>query len=182
MSGGRVAIANFARPVSLTVSTTGSGAGVVTSTPPGIDCGTDCTEDYLSGTTVALIATSSAGSVFSDWGGACTGTANPCVVTMDGARSVTASFNPAATLTVAFAGSGTGTVLSSPAGIHCGGDCSEVYAIGATVTLAAFPATGVLFSGWGGACAGQIDPCTLTMTADQSVTATFMLAVTPPAP
>ena len=62
MEGGRVAIAKFARPVTLTVSTSGSGTGAVASNPSGITCGSDCIEDYLSGTTVSLTATASAGS------------------------------------------------------------------------------------------------------------------------
>jgi len=69
--------------------------------------------------------------------------------------------------------SGSGTVTSNPPGISCPGDCSEVYPSGTPVTLTATPAAGWVFAGWGGACAGQGNPCTLTMTADRSVTATF---------
>ena len=45
-------------------------------------------------------------------------------------------------LAVGTAGAGTGTVVSSPAGINCGADCSENYASGTSVTLTATPATG----------------------------------------
>jgi uncharacterized repeat protein (TIGR02543 family) len=69
--------------------------------------------------------------------------------------------------------SGSGMVTSDPPGISCPGDCSEVYPRGTPVTLTATPAAGWVFAGWGGACAGQGNPCTLTMTADRSVTATF---------
>lgn len=44
----------------LTVNKTGN--GTVTSTPAGINCGTDCTQTYLCGTTVQLTATAAAGS------------------------------------------------------------------------------------------------------------------------
>jgi hypothetical protein len=77
--------ANF----SLTVTKTGTGAGTVTGT--GINCGADCTESLPSGSVVTLSATPAAGSTFTSWGGACSGTGT-CMVTMSAARSVTASF------------------------------------------------------------------------------------------
>ena len=54
----------------------------------------------------------------------------------------------------------------------CGSDCSENYTSGTSVTLTAAPASGSLFSGWGGACAGT-GGCTVAMSAAKSVTATF---------
>ena len=67
------------------------GGGIVTSTPPGINCGNDCTEDYASGTQVSLTASPAAGSVFAGWTGACTGT-GACDLTMDADKDVTATF------------------------------------------------------------------------------------------
>jgi len=75
----------------LTVSRDGTGYGSVSSTPAGIVCGTDCSETYNYGTVVTLIATADTGSTFTGWSGACSGTA-ACVVTMDAAKSVTATF------------------------------------------------------------------------------------------
>ena len=76
-------------------------------------------------------------------------------------------------LTVALAGSGAGTVASSPAGVNCGSDCSENYSSGVSVTLTANPAAGSTFAGWsGGGCSGT-GTCTVTMSADTSVTADF---------
>jgi GH18 family chitinase len=77
----------------LTVTTAGSGTGTVTSSPSGISCGSTCTATYASGTSVTLSAAAASGSGFSGWGGACTGT-GACQVTMDVARSVTATFGP----------------------------------------------------------------------------------------
>ena len=51
---------------------------------------------------------------------------------------------------------GAGSVSSNPSGIQCPGDCGEVMAQGAAVTLTATPAAGQVFAGWsGGACSGQ---------------------------
>ena len=83
----------------LTVSTTGPGSGTLTSAPAGIDCGTDCTQDYDDGTSVTLSHAAAADSVFNGWSGDCTGS-GACVVAMDQARSVSARFelsNPGAT-------------------------------------------------------------------------------------
>jgi M6 family metalloprotease-like protein/uncharacterized repeat protein (TIGR02543 family) len=75
----------------LTVSTTGGGTGTVTSSVGGINCGATCAANYSPGTVVTLTATGTGGSSFDGWSGACTGIAT-CQVTMDQAKSVTASF------------------------------------------------------------------------------------------
>jgi hypothetical protein len=73
----------------LTVTRLGSGS--VTSQPTGIDCGTDCTEAYASGTVVTLTATPAPDSLFTGSSGGCSGTA-PCVVTVTANVAVTATF------------------------------------------------------------------------------------------
>jgi hypothetical protein len=69
------------------------GTGNVTSVPAGINCGTTCAHDYDFGTVVTLTATPAAGWNFFGWEGDETSTANPLVITIDGAKSVTAVFN-----------------------------------------------------------------------------------------
>jgi len=163
----------------LTVSKTGTGSGTVTSVPAGITCGTDgtdCTENYSSGTTVLLIAAAPSSSTFTGWSGACTGTSITCNVLMNSAKSVTANFNTSTTsktLTVVKAGSGSGTVTSSPSGINCGSSCTGSFNNGATVTLSASALSGSTFAGWSGAGCSGTGNCVITVSANTSVTATF---------
>jgi hypothetical protein len=77
-------------------------------------------------------------------------------------------------LTVRKAGTGTGTVTSSPTGINCGTACTASYASGTSVRLTATPATGSRFSSWSGGCTGTSTTCTTTMTAAKTVTASFL--------
>jgi hypothetical protein len=96
MEGDKGVTATFTR-FTLTVARAGNGSGTVTSSPPGITCGTDCSEAFPAGTVVTLTATPDPGagrSTFVGWGGACTGT-GPCQVTMDGLKFVTATFDQA---------------------------------------------------------------------------------------
>jgi hypothetical protein len=75
------------------LTVTKQGSGTVTSSPAGIDCGTTCTSSVRWGSTVTLTAGAAAGSTFSGWRGACSGTATTCTVRMDQARAVTAEFS-----------------------------------------------------------------------------------------
>jgi hypothetical protein len=72
------------------------------------------------------------------------------------------------------AGTGTGTVTSSPAGVNCGTVCNFVFPYGTSVTLRATPAAGSVFAGWSGnPCGGTNDTCSLAVTAAPLITATF---------
>ena len=82
-------------PRALDVAVTGGGG--VTSAPAGISCPTACAASFGHGTDVTLTATPSPGSSFVGWGGACTGFAATCTVSMTAARSVTAEFTPLST-------------------------------------------------------------------------------------
>jgi Matrixin/Divergent InlB B-repeat domain len=156
----------------LTVTLGGSRTGSVTSSPAGIDCGMDCTEEYGNGTTVTLTATAAAGFIFGGWGGDCVGTGT-CVLTMIQPRNVTATFAlPTYTLTVSKAGTGSGTVTSTPVGIDCGDTCSAIFNYNTGVTLNATAGNGAIFIGWSEPCAGT-GPCTLIMNEMRDVTATF---------
>ena len=148
-----------------------TGSGTVTSAPAGVNCGSDCSQSYASGTSIALTATPAAGYTFSGWnGGGCSGT-GACTVAMTMARSTTATFT-AVNYTLTVSRTGSGSVTSTPTGIACGGDCSEGYSSGTSVSLNAVAASGYTFGGWGGACSGT-GGCTVSMTSARNVTATF---------
>ncbi len=73
-----------------TLTVSKSGSGTVTGT--GINCGTDCSETYPSGTSVTLTAAPASGWQFASWSGACSGTGT-CTLTMNANKSATAAFN-----------------------------------------------------------------------------------------
>ncbi len=89
---------------------------------------------------------------------------------------------PKHTLTVTV--SGEGTVTSTPAGIECGQShtkCSAAFAEGEAVSLTPTPAANHLFKEWGSACSGS-GSCSVTMSANESVTAEFIVNPAPAPP
>jgi hypothetical protein len=87
----------------LTVTKAGSGSGTVTSDGrrSGVNCGSDCSESYPSGSSVSLTATPASGSTFAGWsGGGCSGTGS-CHLTINADTSVTAIFNAITPLAMA---------------------------------------------------------------------------------
>jgi glucose/arabinose dehydrogenase len=156
----------------LTVGISGLGGGVVTSNPAGINCLNDCSEPYQLGNSVAMMAQPNVTSAFSGWGGACTGRQPGCNVTIDAAKQVTAAF-ALKTFTVTVHVAGEGAVLSEPAGIDCGNNCSTIFAIGTKLTLSAQPAESVDLSHWGGICTGTRPTCTFIIDGEKVATVLF---------
>jgi hypothetical protein len=191
----RHVVAHFSRGWTLEVIAAGDGAGTVTSTPEGINCAIaagalsgDCFGSFpgVTGGSVLLTATPAAGSAFVAFTGTQQGIQFQCSATcgiavLDGA-SVTAAFSldPGFGLAVSLAGTGTGTVTSSPAGINCanftgggGSSCSASYLSGTAVTLTATPNGSSLFTGWsGGGCTGTAT-CLVVMDQARNATGTF---------
>jgi phospholipase C len=86
--------AAFAKGASalLTVTTSGTGTGTISSNPSGIDCPSSCTASFPNGAQVTLTATASNSFSFAGWnGGGCSGTGN-CVVTLNASTSVNGAF------------------------------------------------------------------------------------------
>ncbi len=162
----------------LTLQKDGAGSGKVSSEPTGIDCGSDCTQSYQSGTALKLTATPAAGSTFAGWSGA--NCSESFSITAD--MNCTATFNKVSppptvnyTLTLQKDGTGSGKVSSEPTGVDCGADCTEDYLSGTTVTLTATPEADSTFTGWSDACSGTEISTTVTLDAAKDCTANFAL-------
>jgi uncharacterized repeat protein (TIGR02543 family) len=159
-------------PATQTLAVALTGSGAVAVSPAGQTCSglaASCSYTLLDSSVQTLTATPASGYVFSGWGGDCAGTGT-CSVTLSAAKSVTASFTAVQALSLTVSGSG--TVGSSPAGVNCSGSCTSNLTPNGVYTLTATPATGHVFSGWGGACAGT-GTCVVTMSAAKAVTASF---------
>jgi hypothetical protein len=91
---------------------------------------------------------------------------------------VTASFALLSSNTLTVNRSGSGSVVSLPAGINCGQICSAGFTGGTAVSLTATPASGWTFAGWTGACTGT-GACSVTMSSTATVSALFRDAVAP---
>ncbi|HWI74777.1 MAG TPA: glycine-rich protein, partial [Baekduia sp.] len=186
MSQAQQVTATFARKKAtntLAVTVGGGGPGTITG-PGGLDCGgaghTACTVEVTPSASITLTAHPGDDAYTANWSGCAPVTLDTCTLDVSGNQTYTAAVaferNPR-TLHVTPAGTGGGTVTGP--GIDCGGgpthsDCVELLPYGTKATLTATPAANSDFTGFGGGgCAGGA--CTVTMTADATVTATFGL-------
>lgn len=119
---------------------------------------------YNSGTIVQVTATPNAGYQFDGWTGDASGTTNPVDVTMDGNKTVTASFSqiPPTQYTLT-------TNASAGGSVTAGG----TYNAGQVVNITATPNAGFQFDGWTGDASGTTNPLPVTMDANKTITATF---------
>jgi Subtilase family/Divergent InlB B-repeat domain len=154
-----------------TLTITSPSNGKINSSDGTIDCGGSCVANYLSGQVVALQAIANSGNQFQQWGGDCSGTINPITVTMNSAKTCTATFIPLYSLTITSPSNG--NVTSQDGYISCGSQCSKEYPSGQSVTLQATANSGNQFKQWGGDCSGTTNPLTLTMNSAKTCTATF---------
>jgi hypothetical protein len=167
----------------VTVQLGGTGKGSVASQPGGIECGGDCTEKFLHKTSLTLTPSPAPGSVFDHWvGGGCAAFTGPCQTIVNSSSLVRAYFVAVGprTLTLAKAGSGSGTVASKPVGIECGSTCSAQFEAPTKVVLKSVAAKGSLFKGWSGEGCSGTAACRVTMTEARNVTATFEKTAAPP--
>lgn len=77
---------------SLTITKSGTGNGIVKSDDGGIDCGSDCSEEYDAGIVVTLTAIPDLDSTFTGWSGDCSGTDQRIEVKMDSIKNCNAEF------------------------------------------------------------------------------------------
>jgi hypothetical protein len=77
----------------LTVVKQGNGDGTITSSPAGINCGSTCSYQFVSGTSVTLTATPNSVSSFNSWSGDFSGNSSTVMITMNSNKTVYAIFN-----------------------------------------------------------------------------------------
>jgi len=107
----------------LSVVKSGNGDGSIVSEPDGINYPSNIDSNFYRNTIVTLAANPNANSKFLGWVGADYSNGNTATVTMNGDKTVYASFetiSPSSTrsLTVNVNGAGSGTIVSEPSGIN----------------------------------------------------------------
>ncbi len=144
----------FIGTYTLSVSTSGTADGTVSSSPAGISCPGDCDEEYAPGTAVTLTPTPD--SLYYDYFWGWTGDAD-CAdgqVTMNAELSCTAVFEEHTTylFQLFMEGSGTGTVVldTDYHDFPCDGSCGVYLVEGEVITLLPTSDPGSVFVGFGG--------------------------------
>ncbi|MBD3386051.1 T9SS type A sorting domain-containing protein [candidate division KSB1 bacterium] len=140
------------------------GNGLVTLNPDG--------GIYERGTTVTLNTRPDSGWIFQTWNGDIISNEETAVMTMDGNKTVEATFIPLYTLTTRT--DGTGNILVDP--------LQEFYPPGTEVTLTALADSNWEFNQWSGDCSGTEEITTLLIENNCSVTAHFSRITSPPPP
>jgi len=176
--GERSTTAMFAKSAfDLTVNK--QGAGTITASSGGLECGDGCTSSLASvtnGDSVTLTATPAEGWKVGSWSSACepAGDSSTCTLSMSQDRSTTVWF-VRTWFEFTVNTSGSGSVAATVAGEACDADCLARVDANTEVTLTAAPADGWSFTGWSGSCAsaGSDPACVLTASTDRSTTASF---------
>ncbi len=167
LNSDKAIMANFSQlSYTLSVAKVGGGSAKVNGAVVSLPYSTQ----FLSGTAVTVEAVPAAGWEFGSWSGDASGSSNPVVVTMTGAKSVIATFNQLSYMfSLNKVGSGSvkvnGATVSLP--------YSAQFLSGTAVTLEVVPASGWEFGAWSGDASGSSSPVVVTMTGPKSVTATF---------
>jgi hypothetical protein len=86
------------------------------------------------------------------------------------------SFSTDAILSVTIQGAGEGEVHSTVQDINCtGGTCTENFVFGASIDLTPTPSLHSIFNGWSDGCTGLTVPCTIAMSQNRRVNASFVI-------
>jgi plastocyanin len=161
----------------------GQGKGVVTSTPPTLNCPatvtSQCQADFFDGTPVTLRATPATGSRFLGFSDQCTSTNASCTFTPSGPTQFVHAEFQLLPFTLNVTSRNQGVVNSFPGSINCGigsTPCSEVFDYGTALQLYAYPDPGFIFVNWTGVtCTGGNTnaTCAFTLTANTTATPNY---------
>ncbi len=157
---------------SLTLTSNPTDGGII-----GVNPQPNCNNNtqYSYNTQVTLNANPENGYQFTGWSGNASGSSQSTTLTMNGNKSVTASFSPVCyTLTTAVNPANGGTVNVSP-GPNCNNGTQ--YTQGTSVQLSASAASGYQFANWSGDSTSTSTPLSATMNANHSFTGNYSLAV-----
>jgi hypothetical protein len=173
MNVARAVTATFSARPRITLTRTGD--GLITSDPAGLDCGATCGAYFDPGSLVTLTASPGADSYFPGFGSAyCPVDASTCTLQMIRDYDIVAFFLPKPGIDLSFAGTGTGSVSSTPSGMNCTTACTGLFASPSLVTLTATPDPGSVFERWTGECIGTVaTTCNVTVTRRVGVGAIF---------
>ncbi|MDC0283095.1 hypothetical protein OAK69_01160, partial [bacterium] len=150
----------------------------------------DSTATHKLGATTTATAVSATGYLFSAWTGASTGTENPLTLTMDGNKTIGATF---AKDTVDTDGDGFSNydeiinystdpadntsyptrTLTAEAATNGSITSTKTHKLNSTASIEATPSSGYLFIAWTGANTGSDNPLTLTMNGNKTIGASF---------
>jgi len=148
----------------LTLTTSGTGTGSIHASPTG---------PYSNGTTVTIWANASAGSTFTGFAGALTGTTTPQILAIHQNTVVNAQFTLLeGHYSITITTQGSGTVTTNPT--------QPTYTSGQVVFISAIPSPGWIFDHWTGNLTGNQNPGTLIMNGNKQITAWFIFTNTPP--
>jgi len=123
---------------------------------------------YTNGEVVTLSAIASSGYSFSSWSGDASGTNATTTVTMNGDKSVSASFTAIKYVLTTIASNG--TVIKKPN--------KTTYNYGDTVAITAIADSGYSFINWSGDASGVNETSIVTIDENKSITASFTIAYT----
>lgn len=133
-------------------------------------------ETYNPGSAVVLVAVPDEGYRFKGWWGDLTGMKNPTSMIMNSDMNLIAVFEKIPFYTLTISTSAYGTVSLDPSGGAVTLDPpGGIYEDGTIVTLTATPKDNYKFTGWSGDKLGSVNPTTIVMNGNRSVSAAFAL-------
>lgn len=148
-------------PWRFTLSVTISGMGLVIKEPDTIN--------YIEGSSIKLTAVPEVGWVFNGWSGDFLGTANPVTINMNNNKNIVATFRQLQYYSIDLTTLGNGKVIKNPD--------QTTYVEGSQVILMSVPDSGYEFSTWSGDISGTMNPLTVLMNRNKTISATFIKIV-----